>query len=314
MAKAAEIPPEVAQSHPQEWLAEVLRIRFEEVLQFLDDALEPSGIEAVHDIRVAIRRLRSVLRDFASVVDKRPLAELTGSLKKLSGAFGRVRDLDVMIEELGSLEKEADETAAHGVGLIIDEIKERRAREAKGLGNTITGQFVLDLRTRFNASIDSALRQRRLFEHVNVKDEGARTIQKCLDEFLKLSDALYRPSATKRLHRLRIAGKHLRYAIELFEPEFGEELKPYADEMKKMQSHLGEIHDCDEWNERMRLLAERKGTNTEADRLKHSAAVWLLSRFVGRRTVSYTAALRLWSEWESAGLCKQLHSIVSKNE
>ena len=314
MAKAAEIPPEVAERHPQEWLAEVLRVRFEEVLQFLDDALDPAGVEAVHDIRVAIRRLRSVLRDFASVVDKRPLAELTKALKKLAGALGRVRDIDVMIEELESLEIPSEGKIDEGVLLIIDELKERRGREVRSLQNSVTGEFILELRTRFTASIDSALRQRRLFEHESVRDEGSRTIENCLDEFLKLSDAFYRPSATKRLHRLRIAGKHLRYAIELFEPQFGDTIKPFADGMKKMQSHLGEIHDCDVWIERMRLTAQRKGKNTDADKLKHSAAGWLLSQFVERRTNSYTAALKLWSEWESADFCKQLHLTVSKDE
>jgi CHAD domain-containing protein len=311
MAKAAEIPPEIADSQPQEWLAEVLRIRFEEVLQFLDAALEPSGVDAVHDIRVAIRRLRSVLRDFASVVDKRPLAELTKALKKLAGAFGRVRDLDVMIEELEALGKQDDGKNGEGIRLIIDELKEKRASESRSLENSVTGEFVLELRGRFTASVESALRQRRLFEDANVRDEGSRTIEKCLDEFLKLSDAFYRPFSTKRLHRLRIAGKHLRYAIELFTPQFGDALKSFADGMKKMQSHLGEIHDCDVWVERMRLIAKRKGKNSASDKLKHSAALWLLSQFVSRRTTAYSDALSLWSEWESEVFVKMLRDVVS---
>ena len=314
MAKAADIPPEVAESHPQKWLAEVLRVRFEEVLQFLDAALDPSGVDAVHDIRVAIRRLRSVLRDFASVVDKRPLAELTKALKKLGGELGRVRDIDVLIEELEDLEKDGDGKNSEGIRLIIDDLRKRRTGESKALEKSITGEFVLELRTRFTASIESALRQRRLFEFESVRDEGSRTIQKCLGEFQELSGALYRPYSVKRLHRLRIAGKHLRYAIELFQPQFGDALKPFAEGMKRMQSHLGEIHDCDVWVEQMRLIAKRKDKNSEADKLKHDAAVWLLSQFVERRTRAYTSALGLWSEWDSGGFCRELGSTVSRNE
>ena len=313
MAKAAEISPEVADGHPQEWLAEVLRIRFEEVLQFLDAALDPSGVDAVHDIRVAIRRLRSILRDFGSVVDKRPLAELTKALKKLGSELGRVRDIDVLIEELEELEKKADGKYKEGICLIIDEMRERRAREGKELTNSITGEFVLELRSRFTASIESALRQRRQFEFENVRDEGSRTIRKCLDEFKELSDAFYRPYSVKKLHRLRIAGKHLRYAIELFQPQFGDTLKPFAEGMKRMQSHLGEIHDCDVWVERMTSIADKKAKD-DVEKLKHYAAVWLISQFVERRTSAYSAALALWLEWDSAGFCGELESTVSRNE
>ena len=311
MAKAAPISETVDRNDAQAWFAEVLRVRFDEVLQYLDAALKPSGVDAIHDMRVAIRRLRSVLRDFASVVDKRPLAELTKALKRLAGMLGRVRDLDVMIDELTKHEKDADGSTLEGIRLIIDDLIERRARELKSLENTVTGEFVLDLRTRFTASIDSALRQRRLFEHKNIADEGSRTIHSCLEEFQELSDAFYRPYSTKRLHRLRIAGKHLRYAIELFEPQFGDGLKPFVDGMKKMQSHLGEIHDCDVWVERMRLIAARKA-KVEPDKLKHTAAVWLMTRFVERRTGSYSSSLELWSEWETAGFFNDLNAIVSR--
>src|SRR5688572_5678514 len=108
MAKAAPISESIDPNDLQAWLAEVLRVRFNEVLKFCEAALAPANPEGVHDMRVAIRRLRSVLRDFAGIPGKRPLANLTRSLKKLADALGRVRDLDVLIEDLETLRGEAE--------------------------------------------------------------------------------------------------------------------------------------------------------------------------------------------------------------
>ena len=65
MAKAREITGLDCEANAIECAAKILRARFEEVLEFRSAALDSEGIEGVHDMRVATRRLRSALRDFA---------------------------------------------------------------------------------------------------------------------------------------------------------------------------------------------------------------------------------------------------------
>lgn len=52
------------------------------------------------------------------------------------------------------------------------------------------------------------------------------------------------PSA-RSLHKLRLRGKRLRYSLELFAPCYGAGLDPRLNELKKVQSYLGEISDCE---------------------------------------------------------------------
>jgi hypothetical protein len=46
---------------------------------------------------------------------------------------------------------------------------------------------------------------------------------------------------------MRIAGKHLRYTLEIFAPIYGHALDPHIRAMKNIQDLLGEIHDNDVW-------------------------------------------------------------------
>lgn len=52
-------------------------------------------VEAVHDMRVATRRMRSVLRIFSPYYERKKVKALVRRLRKVAGALGEVRDLDV---------------------------------------------------------------------------------------------------------------------------------------------------------------------------------------------------------------------------
>ena len=58
---------------------------------------------------------------------------------------------------------------------------------------------------------------------------------------------LSEPAMSTRHHEMRIAAKHLRYALELFSGLFEDNLKSEIKTFKKLQDILGEIHDCDVW-------------------------------------------------------------------
>lgn len=309
MAKAAKISDKVDTGDPQTWLAEVLRVRFDEVLKFCDAALDASQTDGVHDMRVAIRRLRSVLRDFPDSAGKRPTAAFIRSLKQLADTLGRVRDLDVLIEELEKISEDPECPVRKGVEQIVAIYKDRRIAARRTLENFLTGEFVLELRTRFSALIESASRQRGLFEVADVRDEGRQAIARSLEEFLGKSEAIYHPSKTKRLHKLRIMVKRLRYAIELFAPHFDEPLKPFTAQIKQMQSHLGDLHDCDVWLDEVRTHIPPKRRKPEDP--KPPAAIWLISEFARRRTKAYRDALELWSEWEETNFGSRLGRVAA---
>ena len=309
MAKAASVVGPTKAGDPQEWLADVLRERFAEVVSNREAALSETGVEGVHDMRVAIRRLRSMISDFARIAEKFPLKNVRKDLKRLADALGEVRDADVSIEALRKLRDKADdEKVTTGIDIFIERFRAQRAEAIEQLKPYLSPEYIGDLSAQFEKALKSSINQRELFTVSNLADAQGQIISNRVDDFRKLADAFYDPFSVKSLHRLRIAGKHLRYAIELFLPDLQTEAKDLAESVAKMQTHLGEVHDHDVWITEMRSgLTAKKGKELKGDERK--AAEWLLARFVRRRSKSYKSALELWSEWESSQILEDLRSI-----
>ncbi len=73
----------------------------------------------------------------------------------------------------------------------------------------------------------------------------ARIVSVRLDELRSFADLALAPDASETRHDMRIAAKRLRYALEVFAPCLGPEAKVTRDAAKRLQSVLGDLHDCD---------------------------------------------------------------------
>lgn len=309
MAKAREITGLDCAADANRWAAEVLRVRFEEIAESRAAALDSGDIEGVHQMRVATRRLRSALRDFAPLMRRRPLKKVKRDLKRVADALGAARDLDVAIVALERLQAEAkDEPVKAGVGKLIDERRAERERAQIDLTQTLAAAAVEDLQTRFAASIDEATKRKKSARVVSFNEAGRAAVFDSLRDFCDLSRSLYEPFNIEELHELRIAAKRLRYAIELFTACWGKTIAPFAEEIAEMQSFLGEVHDADVWidglGERLRRAAPENG--------ERRTDVWLLSEFVKERTKNYRAALKLWSDWQENDFVERMRAVITE--
>lgn len=305
MAKAKEIADLDCEANVLEWADEVLRVRFEEILEKRGAALEANDIEGVHDMRVATRRLRSALRDFSTLLKKKPLKDLRKDLKKLADALGAVRDEDVAIIALEKLKKKAREkTVKDGITGLIEKRKENRDRAHLDLMETISATALEDLQKRFDEAIAEA-KQKKQKHPVSFNEAGRKVVGKSVEEFCDLSANIYEPFVDKPLHKLRISAKRLRYAVELYTACWSEKIEPFADGIADMQGFLGEVHDADVWLESLSKDL-KKGKN------ENPATLWLLSEFVEKRTKNYRSALRLWSDWQENDFIENLKKTVSQ--
>jgi CHAD domain-containing protein len=66
-----------------------------------------------------------------------------------------------------------------------------------------------------------------------------------LEELRGFADAALSADAGKAQHDMRIAAKRLRYVLEIFAPCLGEEAEAARGAAKRLQSVLGDLHDCD---------------------------------------------------------------------
>lgn len=314
MSKAREITGLDCNADALEWAGIVLRVRLEEVLDFRGSALDFTDIEGVHNMRVATRRLRSALRDFAPLLDKKLLKQTRRELKQLADALGGVRDEDVAIDALEKLAASADTPQIkNGIESLINERCTVRGEKQMDLIEALAISHLTGLQENFTLALDEALRGTKAAQEMSFTEAGSEAVSEALQEFVDLGASLYKPFDIEELHDLRIAAKRLRYAIELFTPCWGEVIEPYAEQIGEMQSHLGELHDCDVWIENLgEVLIDKKGNFPNGD--ERQAAVWLMSEFTKRRTKHYRAALKLWSEWQTSDFITGLQTLIQRPE
>jgi len=308
----------------------VLSTRLEEMCELRAAALEWSDVEGVHDMRVASRRLRSAMRDFAPLLRRgmRRLAPMRNDLKKIADVLGAVRDQDVAIMALEKLAVEdAPAEIAANILLLAQERRDLRETARARLREAIREEALARLQVEFAGALDHALRSKRggrksakdkkTAMSMSFREAGRDITRSRFEELQKLSKSLYRPFTPGPLHRMRIAAKRLRYALELFAPCWEAFDASLAEEVAEMQTSLGELHDCDIWIESLgaRLLVEDQRTKigdaVSAQVQQRRAIAWLLGHFVKWRSRHFRDALTRSIKWEESGFATQLNAAVT---
>lgn len=226
----------------------IFRQRFEGVLYYLPLAAEHADedIGYVHKLRVACRRLGAVLDVLAEGFPEAPRKSLLKLVDSIRKSCGKARDLDVRKTHLESLLKMASVDDAVVLELVCQAIVRRRKKVQRKLARKLpklqTGLY------QAGEELFAALRmvQRSAGEgYSSFGRTGCRILTK---ELAALWDiATNDLDDTAPLHQLRIACKHLRYAVEVFMPvlpgAFREDFYP---QLESIQELLGEFHDAAE--------------------------------------------------------------------
>jgi hypothetical protein len=95
-------------------------------------------------------------------------------------------------------------------------------------------------------------------------EAASRIVLVRVDELYQFTPAVVDPADETALHDMRIAAKRLRYVLELTAPCFGEHAEEGAKAARRLQSLLGDIHDCDEMLPRVAAHEERLRTEDAA--------------------------------------------------
>jgi CHAD domain-containing protein len=304
----------VSDIDPRKWLSDELHDRFKAVIDQRKATLDPDETDGVHDMRVAIRRLRSLMADFAEIFDSRPVKRVRKHLKKSAASLGQIRDQDVYIKALKKLHgKVKDQPHAHEVTRLIDRSRERRDDAYKKITKPLSRSSLDDLKDQFDEAIDSALDQKGLSHHADLTKAARRAVTERLDYLVQLGRHIYEPGDQKGLHKLRIAVKRLRYSLEAFAPVLDCDLEARAEQVAELQSLLGDVHDCDVWRDRLGKRL-KKLEKKRKDSLAHMKVLsMVLSALVKRRSRRYRAALALWTKWETNDFLVEIEAAIEKN-
>lgn len=214
----------------------------------IDGALSRQDIEYVHRMRVASRRLRTALELFEQHLPDNTAQIWRGEFKGITKALGQARDLDVQIQWVEQMS--TDDLARHykpGYKRLLLRLKQAR-KKAQGEVNAAIdtlreNETIKEMHTTLDVSGDvqsppySPDLYQKAFESIHLGMQG----------FLGYRESIYSANNSEPLHAMRIAGKHLRYTLEIFAPLYQGGLAPFIGIMKSIQDRLGEIHDCDVW-------------------------------------------------------------------
>jgi CHAD domain-containing protein len=216
------------------------------------DAAEPKARtgdeEAVHDMRVAVRRLRSTLRTFRKVWGRDAVDPVRAELKWFGGRLGRVRDTQVMARRLdAAVHAEPPEVV---FGPVAARVAQRFAAEGAAALAELEAALDSDryrrLRRRLDRLADSNGRPKRGDTDGRPKPTWVRRrIRKDLERADAMLDtALALPGGDERrdraLHEARKAYKRARYAAEVRAPR----TKKLVRRLKHLQDVLGHHQDA----------------------------------------------------------------------
>ncbi|HKG53660.1 MAG TPA: CHAD domain-containing protein, partial [Anaerolineales bacterium] len=191
--------------------------------------------EAVHDLRVATRRLLALIQVLNSISPRPNLKKLMRAFKGQLDGFDKLRDTQVILAEVAEILPQLPQLQPFQV--YLQELE-------KGLLKTLCKkQKVIDL-------YDVSKRIHRLQASLKTEsdDNPIVPLLQAVDDAFLITQQRQRwinPAAATTIHRVRLAFKTFRYMVEVIHPLFYDFPPENLKRMHEYQSRMGEIQDAE---------------------------------------------------------------------
>lgn len=126
MAKGSEVRGPTANDSARDAAVKILWTRFEDTWAYHEAVLKNFDADAVHDMRVSSRRLRTAMQTFRPCFARKSFKIHADRMKALAGLLGEVRDRDVLLDELKGDHERLSEDERAGLEGLIDELRSQR--------------------------------------------------------------------------------------------------------------------------------------------------------------------------------------------
>lgn len=258
----------------------------DQVLKELECVRASASMDAVHDLRVAIRRCRSVAAAMEEIDPDPAWPAMRKTARKLFRALGALRDAQVMDKWVKKLGPETDPVRPHLQALFESKEPELRQEALRG---------VEKFDTKLWKHLTRTLRQRSRLVPAGSLAAECLALER-FESTKELHAKALRTEKPKPWHALRIGLKRFRYTVESLLPE---QYAIWSENLKRVQDLLGEIHDLDVLSD---LVKKSEFVETE-----DSLTVW--TEIIGRERQDCIRTYRqltlgktsLWNIWR-AGL------------
>ena len=207
----------------------------------LDD---DEAVEALHDFRVGMRRLRTCLRAYDSVLGDRVRAKTRRRLKRVASATNPGRDAEVQLDWILSVGDTEGEREKHGVLWLADQLRATKDEAYSHVRSDLTKEFK-KVQGKLHEAISTYTVTHRVgrdFEGPRFGDVAADALAGSLDALRADLARVTAPEHETIAHRARIHGKRLRYLLEPFRREV-QGCKEAVKSLKALQDLLGDLND-----------------------------------------------------------------------
>jgi CHAD domain-containing protein len=230
------------------------------------------GPDPVHQMRVAVRRLRSAIKVFGRAVGSQEVDEANAGLKALAAMLAPTRDWDVFVTETFAAVADAFPHEKHLQRLLAAAERRRRACHAElraFLTSVDFHRLGIELACLAGGTEwRQTLGETEQAELASTLDEfAARVLSRRLKRLLQVETELaaLEPGA---LHAVRLHAKRLRYAAEIFAPLYpGKAAGRYLRRLSRVQDRLGSLNDVSVATNLLAELARNGGSQAFASGL-----------------------------------------------
>ncbi|HEX2297813.1 MAG TPA: CHAD domain-containing protein [Pseudonocardiaceae bacterium] len=242
--------------------------------------------EELHQMRVAVRRMRAALKAVLPLLDRSWADELRAELGWLGRALGPVRDADVLLQRLRGRAAAFDRTGQDAAETLLQAlVAQREAARAKML-SALDSERYAALLDRLAAAVSAPL------PAPAGNSSGPGLLELVRIEFRRVRKAVAligEDPPDEVLHALRIKGKRLRYTAELAATSAGKPVRKLVESTVALQDVLGEHQDACVAQQRVIALLDGLGDVVDLD------VVFVAGRLVEREEASRLATRDSWS-------------------
>lgn len=245
--------------------------------------------EHLHKMRVGTRRLRTALATFSDCFSQRDRQSLHRELGWLASVLGEVRDIDVHLMHLDNWRKQLGPEPNLGWVQLERHLEAQRAQARQRMVRAL--ESVRYKRLIVRSDRVSSYRRKRALPHPSARPIvllAYEVLDKRARRFRQAARECLRTRTPVAVHRLRIAGKRLRYAGEFFRPMFGDAFAGRIQRLERFQDCLGAFQDMVVLG---RLAAALSDEALVARRLD-GPYIYVLGQLAGYSTMAATLAVR----------------------
>lgn len=206
----------------------------------ISQTIKSRDAEAVHDLRVAVRRFSQALRAFKPCFRGKEVRKIRRELERIMGLAGEVRNCDIALKLVSKPTR--NDTA--GLGLRLENLREEHERVLAGfLRHWVDRKSFLKWR---NAVANAVASNGEALSKTPIGTTARRLLPRMAQEYFERGSEANKPKASPReLHEFRIASKKFRYTLELFTSLYGPLLNASLEKIRRTQGLLGDVNDCE---------------------------------------------------------------------